>query len=87
MAGMLIGSVSFAGSMIAFGKLNGNIKDKVFPGQTILNLALLIATVGVGVYISLSGEFNMVMLGVMVVMCLLYGVLFVLPIGELTCPL
>jgi len=28
MAGLLIGGVSFAGSMIAFGKLNGNINDK-----------------------------------------------------------
>mgnify|MGYP003379512508 FL=1 len=31
MAGLIIGTVSFTGSMIAFGKLNGNIGDKVFP--------------------------------------------------------
>ncbi len=86
MAGMLIGSVSFSGSMIAFGKLNGNVKDKVFPGQTFINLALLLATVGVGAYITHSPEQNMMMLSVMVVMCLLYGVLFVLPIGGADMP-
>ena len=36
--GLIIGSVSFAGSMIAWGKLNGRVKDFSFPGQNILNL-------------------------------------------------
>ncbi|MBX7142429.1 MAG: NAD(P)(+) transhydrogenase (Re/Si-specific) subunit beta [Chitinophagales bacterium] len=86
MAGMLIGSVSFAGSMIAFGKLNGNIGDKVFPGQTYINMGLLLITVAVGVYITLTPEQNMMLLGIMAAMCLLYGVLFVLPIGGADMP-
>ncbi len=86
MAALLIGSVSFSGSMIAFGKLNGNVKDKVFPAQTYINLALLLATVAVGAYLTHSGERNMMVLGVMVAMCLLYGVLFVLPIGGADMP-
>lgn len=86
MAGMLIGSVSFSGSMIAFGKLNGNIRDKVFPGQTFINLGLLLATVAVGAYLTFTPEQHMLILGLMVAMCLLYGVLFVLPIGGADMP-
>src|SRR6187397_2430573 len=37
LAGLLIGGTSFAGSMVAFGKLNGNIGDKAFPGQMFIN--------------------------------------------------
>jgi len=86
LAGLLIGGISFAGSMIAFGKLNGNVGDKVFPGQSIINLILLIATIALGTYLTLSGEQNMMLLGVMVIMCLLYGVLFVMPIGGADMP-
>lgn len=86
LAGLLIGGVSFAGSMIAFGKLNGNVSDKVFPMQSIVNMALLLATIAVGVYLTVMGEQNMMLLGVMIAMCLLYGVLFVLPIGGADMP-
>ncbi|TCZ74463.1 NAD(P)(+) transhydrogenase (Re/Si-specific) subunit beta [Flaviaesturariibacter aridisoli] len=47
--GLIIGSVSFAGSMIAWGKLNGRIKDFSFRGQHIVNIALLAAIVGIAV--------------------------------------
>ncbi len=39
--GLIIGSISFAGSVIAWGKLNGKIKDFAFRGQHIINLVLL----------------------------------------------
>ncbi len=39
--GLIIGSVSFAGSIIAWGKLNGKIKDRVFKQQRIINFSLL----------------------------------------------
>lgn len=86
LAGLLIGGVSFAGSMVAFGKLNGNVSDRVFPAQSIINMILLLATIGIGVYLTLSVEQNMMVLGVMIAMCLLYGVLFVLPIGGADMP-
>ena len=44
--GLMIGAVSFAGSMIAWGKLNGVIKDKLFKGQRILNLIILLLLIG-----------------------------------------
>lgn len=41
--GLIIGSISFAGSIVAWGKLNGRIKDKSFKGQHIINLLLFSA--------------------------------------------
>ncbi len=53
--GLIIGSISFAGSVVAWGKLNGRFKDKVFPGQRIINfaiLAILLIAAGVFIYIT-----------------------------------
>jgi NAD(P) transhydrogenase subunit beta len=49
--GLIIGSVSFAGSMIAWGKLNGKIKDWSFKGQHIVNLIILALVVGMTVFL------------------------------------
>lgn len=47
--GLIIGSISFAGSMVAWGKLNGSIKDRSFKGQHIFNLGLLVAIIGLSI--------------------------------------
>ncbi|MGB3075161.1 MAG: NAD(P)(+) transhydrogenase (Re/Si-specific) subunit beta, partial [Chitinophagales bacterium] len=86
LTGLLIGGVSFAGSMMAFGKLNGNIKDTIFPGQSFVNMALLAATLGVGIYLTAIGEQNMMILALLIVMCLIFGILFVMPIGGADMP-
>lgn len=52
--GLIIGSISFAGSIIAWGKLNGKIKDFSFRGQHIFNLALLAIVLLVSAYIVFS---------------------------------
>ena len=49
--GLIIGSVSFAGSIIAWGKLNGSIKDWSFKGQHIVNLVILAFIVGLSVFL------------------------------------
>jgi NAD(P) transhydrogenase subunit beta len=49
--GLIIGSVSFAGSMIAWGKLNGKIKDWSFKGQHIVNLIILALVLGMTVFL------------------------------------
>src|SRR5882724_11884642 len=41
-AGLIIGSISFAGSIVAWGKLNGRIKDYTFSGQHLLNNLLFV---------------------------------------------
>ncbi len=87
LAGLVIGSVSFAGSMIAWGKLNGRIKDFSFKGQHIFNIGLLLIIVGLSVYLAVwmppqSGILFYVIFG----LSLLYGVFFVFPIGGADMP-
>jgi len=83
--GLIIGSVSFAGSMIAWGKLNGKIKDMAFPGQNILNLLLLAVAIGLGAYLVIQPDHS-IMLYVILAIALTYGVLFVMPIGGADMP-
>jgi NAD(P) transhydrogenase subunit beta len=83
--GLIIGSVSFAGSMIAWGKLNGKVKDFSFTGQNILNLVFLAAAIATAAYLVYIPEFH-VLLYVILLLSLLYGVLFVLPIGGADMP-
>jgi len=85
--GLIIGSVSFAGSMIAWGKLAGTIKDFSFKGQQIFNIALLIAILGLAAYLLFDLTLaNSFLFYVIFVLALLYGVLFVMPIGGADMP-
>ena len=49
--GLIIGAISFAGSMIAWGKLAGKVKDFSFKGQHIFNIILLFAILGIAAFI------------------------------------
>ena len=51
LAGLIIGSVSFAGSMVAWGKLNGTVKDFSFKGQHLVNIAILLVIVAASAYL------------------------------------
>lgn len=55
-SGLFIGSVSFAGSMIAWGKLNGKVKDFTFKGQHMVNLLVLGITLFLAVYFVITGQ-------------------------------
>ncbi|MBC7904427.1 MAG: NAD(P)(+) transhydrogenase (Re/Si-specific) subunit beta [Gemmatimonadaceae bacterium] len=85
--GLIIGSVSFAGSMIAWGKLNGSVKDFSFPGQHIFNIVLLLLIVGLATFlvINLNGS-NAFVFYIILALSLLYGTLFVFPIGGADMP-
>ena len=85
--GLIIGAVSFAGSMIAWGKLNGKVKDFAFPGQQIFNLVLLAVTLVVAGYLvfNLNTDNYWLFYGIAIA-SLIYGVLFVLPIGGADMP-
>ncbi|MBL7700761.1 MAG: NAD(P)(+) transhydrogenase (Re/Si-specific) subunit beta [Ferruginibacter sp.] len=83
--GLIIGSVSFAGSMIAWGKLNGKVKDFSFTGQNILNLLLLAVTIGAGAYLVYDPAQHILVYAILG-MALIYGVLFVMPIGGADMP-
>jgi H+-translocating NAD(P) transhydrogenase subunit beta len=84
LAGMVIGSVSFAGSMIAWGKLSGHIKDLTFRGQHVLNNGWLLLLLGACIYEGLGPSSWLVYL--IALAALLYGVLFVMPIGGADMP-
>jgi NAD(P) transhydrogenase subunit beta len=83
----LIGSVSFAGSMIAFAKLRELIGGRpiTYPGQQLGNMGLLTALLAIGIVI-VAGPQRLYLLGIIVVGALLFGVLFVLPIGGADMP-
>lgn len=86
-AGAIIGSVSFAGSMIAWGKLNGTIKDVAFKGQHLVNLIVLVLVFAGAVYTYLSDTGNAnIFFYVTVLLSLVYGVMFVQPIGGADMP-
>lgn len=84
--GLIIGSVSFAGSIVAYGKLEGKIGDKAIPGGQIINIILLIALVVVGGYLATMPVPTPMMLYILLGISLLYGVLFVMPIGGADMP-
>src|SRR5688572_29978409 len=85
--GLIIGSVSFAGSMIAWGKLNGTVKDFSFKGQHLVNIGLLIVILGLAVYlIGWTPASAQIIFYSIFVLSLLYGVFFVFPIGGADMP-
>lgn len=85
--GLIIGAISFSGSMIAWGKLNGSIKDKAFPGQHIVNIILLLIALAVSVYIIYNPlTAPHYLFYVVLALSLLYGILFVMPIGGADMP-
>ncbi|MFN5358163.1 MAG: NAD(P)(+) transhydrogenase (Re/Si-specific) subunit beta, partial [Bacteroidota bacterium] len=87
MLGLIIGTVSFAGSMIAWGKLNGSIKDFAFKGQHIINIVLLLMTLLLAGHniINRPEQMELFFYGV-VALALVYGIFFVLPIGGADMP-
>ena len=83
----LIGSVSFAGSMVAFAKLQELMTGRpiTYPGQKYGNLALLAVLVGLGIAI-VAGAEEVAVLVAIILGALAFGVLFVLPIGGADMP-
>jgi NAD(P) transhydrogenase subunit beta len=83
----LIGSISFAGSVVAFAKLQELVSGRpiVFPGQNLVNLAILAGSGALGV-VALAGVEDQWVLYALVGLALAFGVLFVLPIGGADMP-
>ncbi len=86
-AGTIIGSVSFAGSMIALGKLSGKIKDFSFKGQHLFNLLVLALVLAAAIFTYQANVKGAnIPFFITVFLALLYGVFFVLPIGGADMP-
>jgi NAD(P) transhydrogenase subunit beta len=86
-AGGIIGAVSFSGSAIAFGKLQGLITKSVrFRGQQILNLLLLVAALGLGVLVAAQFNSSAALVTAFFLLALLLGLTMTLPIGGADMP-
>ncbi len=84
---IIIGGVSFGGSMIAFAKLQGLITGTpiTYPGQQVVNVLLTLAWIGlVVVLLAVSG--SAAVITVLLALALAVGVGFVLPIGGANMP-
>ena len=90
LTGLVIGSVSFSGSIIAFGKLNGNIGDLRIKSLRYVNIGVLLVIVGFVALIMSSGVISpkeiMPLVYILMAIALAYGVLFVMPIGGADMP-
>ena len=80
--GALIGAISFSGSIIAWGKLQGVMGERAvtYPGQKVVNSILLLAILVLAALV-LSNHAGFGAFAAFLVLCLLLGVLAVIPIG------
>jgi proton-translocating NAD(P)+ transhydrogenase subunit beta len=83
----LIGSISFAGSAVAFAKLQELVSGRpiVFPGQNVVNSLVLLGAAGLGIA-AIAGVEDEWLLFALIALALVFGVLFVLPIGGADMP-
>lgn len=86
-AGAIIGTVSYTGSIIAWGKLNGRVKDFSFKGQHIVNLIVLGLVIVLAVFTYQTNVKNAITPFVITgLLAFVYGIFFVLPIGGADMP-
>ncbi|BAP42578.1 NAD(P)(+) transhydrogenase (Re/Si-specific) subunit beta [Pseudomonas sp. 21LCFQ02] len=89
--GAAIGAITFSGSVIAFGKLSGKYKFRLFQGAPVqfagqhkLNLVLGLATLFCGLTYMING--NLTAFAIMLVLAFVIGVLLIIPIGGADMP-
>ncbi len=83
---MLVGSVAFTGSVIAYGKLAGSIKDWKIPFSTFVNIGFLALILGLITFRLMSPDSSFLLPGVILAISLIYGITFVQPIGGADMP-
>jgi NAD(P) transhydrogenase subunit beta len=85
--GGIIGAVSFAGSLIAFGKLQGLLRRSFrFAGQNLVNLVILAAVVVAGAVVVVGGDSAQPLVYALFVLALVLGLTMTLPIGGADMP-
>ena len=86
-AGAIIGTISYTGSIIAWGKLNGRVKDFSFKGQHIVNMIVLALVIAASVWAYQSNIGDIYIPFILIgFFAFIYGVLFVMPIGGADMP-
>lgn len=88
--GLVIGTISWAGSMIAFGKLDGKIGDMRIKAMRYVNMIMMAVIVGLVIFIMTRNVTNSSELSafiyILFAISVVYGVLFVMPIGGADMP-
>jgi NAD(P) transhydrogenase subunit beta len=82
--GIFIGAITFTGSIIAWGKLEGKVRSKalMYPGRHAVNIVLLIACIVLGVlFAQQEGTGGLLYLGIMTAIACFIGVMLVMAIG------
>ena len=89
--GAAIGAITFSGSVIAFGKLSGKYKFRLFQGapvsfkrQHLINLVIGLLIIALGIYYTFSG--SLTAFAVVVILAFAIGVLIIIPIGGADMP-
>jgi len=86
-AAIAIGSITFSGSLIAWAKLNGLMwKDIRLPKYNFINNVFLLGILAFGAYIVWANTGSSALIYVLLIATLIYGVLFVIPIGGADMP-
>ncbi|MEQ8553916.1 MAG: NAD(P)(+) transhydrogenase (Re/Si-specific) subunit beta [Cyclobacteriaceae bacterium] len=83
---MFVGAVAFTGSLIAYGKLAGKIRDVYIPFTGVLNIALLVLIIGLTAYRVFSPDATFTLPLMILIVSLIYGITFVQPIGGADMP-
>ncbi|HEX6332795.1 MAG TPA: NAD(P)(+) transhydrogenase (Re/Si-specific) subunit beta [Flavisolibacter sp.] len=105
--GLILGSITFSGSLVAWGKLSGRVKDFAFRGQQTVNTILLVGVLLLSAYViysirsialpttgvradflnlSLDSFSWVIIFYIVLLLSLVYGILFVMPIGGADMP-
>ncbi|MFP4567125.1 MAG: NAD(P)(+) transhydrogenase (Re/Si-specific) subunit beta, partial [Spirochaetaceae bacterium] len=84
----LIGAVTFLGSLIAFGKLQGLVTEKPvrYPGEQVVKVLILLAALAVGVYLVMNPALTEYY-WILVALGALLGIVLVIPIGGADMPI
>ncbi|WP_203258345.1 NAD(P)(+) transhydrogenase (Re/Si-specific) subunit beta [Hyunsoonleella ulvae] len=86
-SGIVIGAITFSGSLVAWGKLNGSLKSVVkIPQYNLVNNVFFLAIIALAVFMIVSGNYSTLFTYGILVGGLVYGILFVLPIGGADMP-
>ncbi|HMO40206.1 MAG TPA: NAD(P)(+) transhydrogenase (Re/Si-specific) subunit beta [Saprospiraceae bacterium] len=86
---LLVGGITFTGSVLAFAKLQDLLGDNKFvlPKHSIVNIVLLIVLIALGAYVLMTGlEQSMTVAVIFLILALVYGMSFVIPIGGADMP-
>ena len=87
LSAIVIGAITFSGSLMAWGKLNGSVKSIIkLPQYNIINNLVIIAIVVLATFLVVESIDSQVIVYTLLVAGLVYGVLFVMPIGGADMP-